>query len=86
MESVFEIMARRRSVRAFLPEQLKEEELQMILAAGRNAPSGGNSRTTHLLVLQNPDVLAKLRDTVEEAFAKMEVDEGAYASIQNSVR
>ena len=86
METIFEIMARRRSVRACLPEQIKEEQLQSILAAGRHAPSGGNSRTTHLLVIQSPEVLAKLRDTVEAAFAAMEVDENAYASIKNSVR
>lgn len=86
MNAVLDTMARRRSVRAYLPEQLREEELQAILDAGRSAPSGGGSRTTHLLVIQREDVLRRLQAVVEGAFAAMELREDLYRSIQNSIR
>lgn len=81
-----ETIARRRSVRAFLPEQLKEETLQAILDAGRNAPSGGGSRTTHLFVIQNAGVLRRIQAVVEHAFAQMELRDDLYKSLQNSIR
>lgn len=82
--ATLDTIARRRSVRRFTDEQLREEDLQAILAAGRNAPSGG-SRTTHLIVVQNAGVLENLRAIVEHAFSQMEVDENTYKSIRNSV-
>lgn len=86
MESIFDIMARRRSVRAYREEQITEEELQTILEAGRNAPSGGNARTSHLIVIQNKEVLAKLRDVVEQEFAQMEYREDLYKSLRVSIK
>lgn len=83
--STFDTIARRRSVRQFAETQLREEELQAILEAGRAAPSGGNSRTTHLIVVQNAEVLQTLRDLVETAFAQMEEREGMYKSIRHSI-
>ncbi len=85
MDSVFDCIHQRRSVRAYRPEQISEDELQAILEAGRAAPSGGNSRTTHLLVIQNAEVLQKLRALVEAEFAQMEADEHTYQSIRNSI-
>ena len=64
MDTIFDVIARRRSVRAFRPEQVAEEDLQAVLAAGRAAPSGGDNRTTHLIVVQQPAALAQLRDLV----------------------
>ena len=37
-----EALTTRRSCRSFKQEQIKNEELQMILACGLNAPSGKN--------------------------------------------
>lgn len=83
--ATLDTIARRRSVRRFTDEQLHEEDLQAILDAGRNAPSGGGSRTTHLIVVQNVGVLENLRAIVEHTFSQMEVDENTYKSIRNSV-
>ena len=85
MIDFFSVLNRRRSVRAYREAQLQEDALQTILEAGRTAPSGGNSCSTHMLVLQNPDILEKLRALVEQEFSKMEVDEQTYPSIRNSV-
>ena len=40
-----EALTTRRSCRSFKQEQIKNEELQMILACGLNAPSGKNKQS-----------------------------------------
>lgn len=81
-----ELMKSRRSTRKFQKKELEAEKLEMILEAGRHAPSGGNCQTTHFLVIQNKEVLDKLTVMVREAFAKMEETPGMYKSIVNSIR
>ncbi|MBQ0000639.1 MAG: nitroreductase [Clostridiales bacterium] len=81
-----ELMTSRRSTRKFQQRPLEAKKLDMILKAGRHAPSGGNCQTTHFLVIQNKEVLDKLTVMVREAFAKMEETPGMYKSIVNSIR
>ncbi len=45
MNEVLQNILTRRSVRAFKEEQLKDEELDLILQAGVNAPSGMNKQS-----------------------------------------
>lgn len=75
----------RRSVRKYREEQIKDEKLDLILTAGQYAPSGGNNQTTHLLVIQNKEVLLELKALVEQEFAGMEIQEGMYKSIKSSI-
>jgi len=86
MNDIFEVLARRRSVRNFRQDPVEQETLEKIIAAGRMAASGGNNHTTHLLVIQNHAFLRTLRELVEQAFADMEITEDMYRSMQNSVR
>lgn len=81
-----ELIKSRRSTRKFLDKALEAEKLEMIIDAGRHAPSGGNCQTTHFLVIQNKEVLNKLTEMVKEAFSKMEETPGMYKSIVNSIR
>ena len=75
----------RRSTRKFKKEAVPEEKLNAVIEAGRYAPSGGNSQTTHFVVVKNPAVLDKLRELVQQEFAKMELTEGLYASKVHSI-
>lgn len=75
----------RRSIRKYKTEQIKDEELDLILNAGQHAPSGGNNQTTHLLVFQNKEILKELSTLVEKEFAEMEIYEGMYKSLKGSV-
>ena len=75
----------RRSVRVFEERQLSDGDLSLIIEAGRCAPSGGNNRTSHLIVIQNKEVLEKLRIICEQEFAKMEADENTYKSLRTSI-
>lgn len=75
----------RHSTRKFQNKMVPKELLNEVLEAGRYAPSGGNSQSTHFLVITKEEVLKELVELVKEEFAKMEVVEGMYPSIRNSI-
>lgn len=81
----FDAILTRRSTRKFKPELPDRFMIEKILEAGRYAPSGGNSQTTHFLVITKPEVLSELAWIVRTAFAKMEIQKNIYASLKNSI-
>jgi nitroreductase len=85
MNVVIETIKDRRSIRKYKTEQLSEQELTYILEAGIHAPSGGNNQTSHLFVIQKPEILEKLKLLVEQEFGKMEIYEGMYKSLKGSI-
>ena len=50
----------RRSCRSYKKEQITDAELKIILDAGLNAPSGMNRQDTKIIVVQDPEKVAKL--------------------------
>ena len=60
MNDTMKYILSRRSTRAFLPEQIKEEELQAVLQAALYAPSAHNDQSWHLTVVQDQSLLAAL--------------------------
>ena len=83
---ILEFIKSRRSTRKFTAKKIEAEKLNKILEAGRYAPSGGNSQSTHFLVIQSKDVLAFLQNAVQKAFAAMEEYPGMYRSKVNLIR
>ena len=84
MEALEAILTRR-STRMMSPEAPDKAVLKKILEAGRQAPSGSNSQTTHLIVITKREVLEDLAGLVREAFAGMELREDMYISLRNSI-
>jgi nitroreductase len=82
---VLKTIRERRSIRKYKPEQISENELSLILEAGRFAPSGSNHQTTHLIVIQSREKLSELQKLVEQEFAKMDAAEGAYQSFNAAI-
>ena len=82
----FELIRTRRSTRKYLDKPVEEEALRQIVEAGRLAPSGSNSQSTHFFVITDPALLAELAVTVKEEFAKMEDVPGMYASMAGAIR
>lgn len=80
-----EALLTRRSTRKYAAGIPEKELIEKVIEAGRYAPSGGNSQTTHFLVITDPDVLKELAWIVQTAFAKMEIQENTYASLKNSI-
>ncbi len=52
MNDTLKVLLNRRSIRAFKPEQIKDEELNAVLEAGKYAPSGGNQQAALFVVVQ----------------------------------
>ena len=62
---LFEAIAWRYSYRgAFTDDAVPREDLEKIVAAGAQAPSGCNAETTTFLVIDDPDVIAAVREHV----------------------
>ncbi len=70
MNEVLQNILTRRSVRAFKEEQLKDEELDLILQAGVNAPSGMNKQSWQFTVVQSKEKMEQLAKVVREALKR----------------
>lgn len=60
MNAVIEAILSRRSIRDYKPEQIKEEELELILKAGSYAPSAMNQQSWHFVVIQNEQTIERI--------------------------
>ena len=60
MNETVQTIINRRSVNKYKKDQITDEELQQILEAGMNAPSGGNKQTAVMIVVQNREWIDKL--------------------------
>ncbi len=56
-----ELAANRYSLRRFSSKPVEQEVLDMVLEAGRRAPTACNNQPQSILVLQSPDALEKLK-------------------------
>ena len=57
---LFEALKGRRSVRGFKDEQIKDEELNVILEAGEYAATGMGKQSPIMIVVQDKDTIAQL--------------------------
>lgn len=83
--NTLEAINTRRSTRRFSGRPIEQDKLDKIISAGRYAPSGGNSQSCHFIVIRSKEVLVKLAELAQAAFAQMEVTEGMYRSIAHSI-
>jgi nitroreductase len=80
MNEIIQNILSRRSVRTYKEEQISDSNLNIIIEAGRYAPSGSNSQSWRFTVVQNKEKLIQLNELVRAAFKKMKVDEKTYRS------
>lgn len=55
---------------SFSQEPVPEEDLRTIAGAGISAPSGCNKQTTYLIVVNDPDMLAKVKSLIDPPVAQ----------------
>lgn len=60
MNETLQTLKNRRSVRSYLPEQIRAEELQQILEAGIYAPTGMGAQSPILVAVQDKETIAYL--------------------------
>lgn len=74
MNAVIENIKKRRSIRKYLPEQIKEEELDAIIEAGMYAPSGHNEQSWHFTVIQNREMLDYISSKTKELMCNLDIE------------
>ncbi len=70
MNETLKTIHHRRSIRSYKPEQIRDEELKIILDAGCMAPSAMDQQSWHFTVLQNPEILSRLVETAKKALGR----------------
>ena len=75
----------RRSTRKYSDRIPERDLIEKVIEAGRYAPSGSNSQTTHFMVLTDRELLTELALIVREEFARMEITEDLYISLKGSI-
>ncbi|MDW7651588.1 MAG: nitroreductase family protein [Bacillota bacterium] len=66
MNETLAIIKRRRSLREFLTEQIKDADLAAVLEAGTYAPTAANQQPWHFTVIQNAKLLQEMSDDLIE--------------------
>lgn len=79
-------IASRRSTRKFKSEPVEAEKIDKIIQAGRLAPSGGNTQTSHFMVITNSDVLNTLVGLVQEEYGKMPITDKTLPYMVNIIK
>lgn len=60
MNQTIQDLKERRSYRKYQPEQIKDEELEMILEAGAYAPTGMGAQSPTMIAVQDKETIAQL--------------------------
>ena len=68
--SLLDLILSRRSIRRYENRDISEEVLQQILETGRQAPSAANRQPIHFVIVNDPDILKILCDTLFSRFVK----------------
>ena len=70
MNEVLETIKNRRSIRKYLPKQIKNENLDIILESAIYAPSGGNNQPWHFTVVQNREFIDFMNEESKKLMVK----------------
>ncbi|TCL76362.1 nitroreductase [Hydrogenispora ethanolica] len=73
VNETLKIIQQRRSIRSYQEEQIKEEELQVVLEAGLYAPNAGD-QAWHFTAVQNRALLERLNLAAKEAARQMPIE------------
>lgn len=72
MNETIKTILSRRSVRSYSTQQIKNEDLDLILKAGLYAPSAHNQQSWHFTVIQDKELIDNLNKASKEEMAKLE--------------
>lgn len=81
--AVLQAIADRRSIRAYKPEQITEEQLSAIMTAAVQAPSARNSQPWHFSVVQDKALIDRINESFRAEFLKNAGDSPMRAGIED---
>ena len=68
----------RRSIRKYKPQTVDREILDQIMKCGINAPNGQNKQSWEVRVVDNPQVMAEIKNTLNAAYPNMPNASGCF--------
>lgn len=71
---VLKAIRTRRSIRRYMTQQIKDEELRTVLEAGTWAPTGHGTQDPIIIAVQDQAICAILRKLNAEALGKVDID------------
>ena len=74
MNEVLETIKSRRSIRKYSEEQIKDEEIDMILESAVYAPTGHNDQPWHFTVIQNKELIDEMSVESKKLMAESSVE------------
>ena len=74
MNETLKTLMTRRSCKKFKPDQIKDEELDYILKAGTNAPTGRGLQSPIIIVIQDKDTIKKIAKLNSKIMGADDVD------------
>ncbi|MCH5138822.1 nitroreductase [Clostridiaceae bacterium UIB06] len=74
MNETMKSLLNRRSIRKYKQEQIRDEELNAVLEAGKYAPSGGNQQSALFIVVQKKEVIEKISKMNAAVMGKDNID------------
>lgn len=82
MNIVLDTIKKRRSIRKYLPNQIKDDELATIIEAATYAPSGHNSQPWHFTIIQDKELIdfinEKTKQTMVSSSQEWAVKQGSF--------
>lgn len=71
MNKILENIKNRRSIRRYVEDQIKDEELDMIIEAAIYAPTGNNNQPWHFTIIQNKEIIDYLNVEAKKIMAEI---------------
>ena len=69
-EQALKVLLERRAIRKYKPEQIKDEELEVVIKAGEYAPTAMGLQSPLIIAVQDPEDVAKLNEISLEIMVK----------------
>ena len=73
-KEALEVLKNRRSIRKFKPDQITDEELCAVLEAGMYAPTAAGTQGVKIVVVQNPEDVAAVKELNANVMDKTGID------------
>ncbi len=79
-EQALEVLKNRRSIRKFKSEQIKDEELDLVLEAGTYAPTGMGLQSPLIVAVQNPEDVKELNRLSAKVLGRPDMPQPYYGA------
>lgn len=76
--AVIETIMARRSIRKYKEQTVGRDTLDRIMECGINAPNGQNKQSWEVRVVDNPQIMEDIKNTLKEAYPDMEMAAGCF--------